>query len=111
MITNGAPDVQRLKVEGANLKGHFESIVISGDVGIGKPERGIFDHALQTMAAAPEESLMVGNSFERDVAGALGAGMRAAWLNLLNEEPLLRDARLAVISNLAELIPLVITPP
>lgn len=103
MITNGAPDVQRGKVVAANLRHYFEAIVVSGELGIGKPERGVFDHALQVMSASPDESLMVGNSFERDVEGALGAGMRAVWLNLLNELPPRNDAKFDTIYNLREL--------
>ncbi|MCS6859598.1 MAG: HAD family hydrolase [Abditibacteriales bacterium] len=107
MITNGAPDVQRGKVIAANLQDYFEAIIISGELGIGKPERGIFDHALRVMSAVPEDSLMVGNSFERDVEGALGAGMRAVWLNLLHAPPPRNDARCETIYNLRELLSLV----
>ncbi len=104
MITNGAPDIQMGKVEAAHLRHYFEAIIISGELGIGKPERGVFDHALRRMSASPEESLMVGNSFERDVEGALGAGMRAVWLNLLNEEPPRNDAKFDTIYNLRGLL-------
>jgi putative hydrolase of the HAD superfamily len=104
MITNGAPDVQMKKVESAGIRDYFEAVIISGEIGVGKPERGIFDHALQSTSSSPEESLMVGNSFERDVEGALGANMQAVWLNLLNEEPPRRDEHLHVIANLRELL-------
>lgn len=111
MITNGAPDVQRGKVEAASLRPYFEAIIVSGELGIGKPERGIFDHALRVMSASPDESIMVGNSFERDVEGALGAGMRAVWLNLLNEPPPRHDTKFDTIYNLRELLSIIVLSP
>ena len=39
VVTNGAPDLQREKLEGVGLVPHFALITISGEVGFGKPQR------------------------------------------------------------------------
>jgi putative hydrolase of the HAD superfamily len=80
MITNGAPDLQRLKLAGAGLAGFFDPLIVSGDLGVGKPEPAIFAHALERARATPEEAVMIGDSWQRDVLGALGAGIPAIWL-------------------------------
>lgn len=81
MITNGAPDLQRLKLDGTGLRAYFDPLVVSGDLGVGKPEAAIFATALDRAGVAPEEAVMIGDSWYRDVLGAIGAGMRAVWIN------------------------------
>ena len=38
LVTNGAPDLQREKIQGSKLALYFDAILISGEVGIGKPD-------------------------------------------------------------------------
>ena len=47
LITNGASDHQREKIEGAGIGSYFEAILISGDIGIRKPEIQIFAQLLE----------------------------------------------------------------
>jgi HAD superfamily hydrolase (TIGR01549 family) len=81
LVTNGPPDIQRRKIEQGGLGAFFSSVVISGELGIGKPDPLVFAHALETVGAPPEDALMVGDSWERDVEGALAAGLRAVWIS------------------------------
>jgi len=70
LVTNGAPDVQREKLSLTTLASLFEVMVISAEVGFGKPDRRIFETALAALEVAPEDAVMVGDSLPRDVAGA-----------------------------------------
>jgi putative hydrolase of the HAD superfamily len=81
LVTNGVPDLQREKIQATNLERFFESLVLSGDVGVGKPDPRIFSVALEGLSASPEEAVMVGDSLHRDIAGARGVGMRGIWVN------------------------------
>ncbi len=81
LVTNGAPDLQREKIAASGLAGYFDAIVVSGELGIGKPDQRIFAHALELVGARPEAAVMVGDSLTRDVVGAQRAGMRAIWIN------------------------------
>ena len=74
LITNGPSDIQRLKLEQSGLTGAFGREVISGELGIGKPEPSVFLGLLDGLGADPSASVMVGDSWERDVLGGLGAG-------------------------------------
>ena len=81
VLTNGAPAHQREKLHGSGLATYFEAVVVSGEVGVGKPDPRIFAAALAALAVAPSATVMVGDSIERDIVGAQAAGLRAVWLN------------------------------
>ena len=80
LITNGPSDIQRLKLQQSDLSGAFGWEVLSGELGMGKPEPAVFVGLLDGLGADPGASVMVGDSWERDVLGALGAGMAAVWI-------------------------------
>lgn len=84
MLTNGAPDIQGVKIDGSNLTGFFETIIISGDHGFGKPDRRIFQLVLERLQVASHEAVMIGDSLNRDIAGAHDAGIRTVWINRYN---------------------------
>jgi putative hydrolase of the HAD superfamily len=81
LITNGASDTQRNALRILGIADLFDAIVISGEVGIAKPDATIFALALQKLSVEPEKAWHVGDSLSTDVAGALGAGLTAVWLN------------------------------
>ena len=80
LLTNGPSDIQRLKLAQAGLTDAFGAVVISGEFGVGKPDPAVFGAVLDGLGARPEDSVMVGDSWERDVLGARAAGMRAIWI-------------------------------
>ncbi len=81
LITNGPTDAQWRKINKFDLSEIFEVILISGQLGIAKPDPRIFDVALEGLRVAPEEAIMVGNSLEHDHLGAMNAGVRFVWAN------------------------------
>ncbi|MGH7903016.1 MAG: HAD family hydrolase [Candidatus Dormibacteraceae bacterium] len=80
MVTNGPADLQHGKLAATGLSGYFDAILVSGELGIGKPDAEVFGSILSTLAVPPSEAIMVGDSLARDVAGARGAGLAAIWL-------------------------------
>jgi putative hydrolase of the HAD superfamily len=83
LITNGAACLQREKLAASGLAGHFDAIVVSADLGIGKPDASLFRHALAALGA--DHGVMIGDSLERDIDGALAAGLDAIWINRLGQ--------------------------
>ena len=69
--------MQRQKIRGAGLEGQFDGLFISGEVGIAKPEPGIFEHACRELGVPVADCVHIGNSVVSDVEGALAAGMTA----------------------------------
>ena len=103
LVTNGAPDVQREKIAATGLARYFAAVVISAELGIGKPDRRIFDAALDAIGASAREAVMVGDSIERDVVGAHAAGVRTVWLDrdgAARDRSPRPDARIAELGDL-----------
>lgn len=82
MITNGPSDGQRAVVSALGLEDWFRWIVVSGDaeVGVRKPEAGIFHYALDASRSEAHETWYVGDSAINDILGASRAGLRTCWL-------------------------------
>ncbi|WP_331729073.1 HAD family hydrolase (plasmid) [Streptomyces avidinii] len=78
VITNGDPSTQRLKLRTARLDDLFEAVVISGEYGIRKPDRGLYRIALDALDTS--SGFMVGDDLQADVAGGAVAGLRTVWI-------------------------------
>lgn len=82
LLTNGASCLQREKLAGSGLsEDDFDVVVISGDLGVGKPEPAIFMHTLSRLGVTADRAVMIGDSMERDIDGAAALGIRGIWLN------------------------------
>ena len=75
IITNGFIEVQYKKLENSDLQKYFKKIFISEEIKSPKPSREIFEHALKSTNARKKESLMIGDSWEVDILGAMQAGI------------------------------------
>ncbi len=81
IITNGVRGLQQRKVDLSGLAHWFDVIAISGAVGIGKPDAGIFEWAAAQLGVEPSRCAMVGDNAGRDVLGGKNAGCATAWLD------------------------------
>ncbi|HEU0028748.1 MAG TPA: HAD family hydrolase [Ktedonobacterales bacterium] len=81
LITNGAGEAQRRKVERFGLAQWFEVIVIEGEFGCGKPDERVYHHALAALQAIPESAWMVGDNLENDVLAPQRLGVTGIWVN------------------------------
>ena len=75
IITNGFKDVQYQKITQSGLAKYFNKIFISEEVGAQKPKREIFEYAIKSMNARKKSSLMIGDSWEADIEGAMKFGI------------------------------------
>lgn len=81
IITNGFAEVQFKKIANSNLEPYFTTITNSEMAGAKKPNPIIFEHALVKAKATKAESIMIGDSMDADVIGALDFGMKAIFFN------------------------------
>jgi len=81
VATNGPADVQATKLIASGLQRFFPVVVASSEVGFGKPDPRIFTIAVERLGVAAADVLVVGDSVEKDVAGAAAAHLRCVWLN------------------------------
>ena len=84
IITNGFASVQTKKLKNSNIHHYFETITNSEMAGVKKPNSKIFNFALSLANASKEESIMIGDSYEADVLGAIEAGIDAVFFNEQN---------------------------
>ena len=84
LISNGFKEASTMKIGNTNIARYFEQVIISEVVGINKPDKAIFEHALNVAGAEKHESIMIGDSLEADVYGALNFGMDAIYFNPFN---------------------------
>ncbi|TNE53879.1 MAG: noncanonical pyrimidine nucleotidase, YjjG family [Bacteroidetes bacterium] len=77
IITNGFEEVQYTKIKASGLEPYFDIIICSEKVGFNKPDRRIFEYALNQANAKAPESMMIGDNLEADVLGANQLGMKA----------------------------------
>ena len=85
VITNGFEVVQHYKINNSGLNSYFEKIFTAEKVGYKKPHPIIFKHALNQTNTLPKSSIMIGDSLEADILGALNIGMHAIHFNSHNE--------------------------
>ncbi|MCM1110562.1 MAG: YjjG family noncanonical pyrimidine nucleotidase [Clostridium sp.] len=82
IISNGFHDVQHRKIRNTGILPLVELIVLSDDIGINKPDRRIFDYAVEKSGVADSRAhLIIGDNPDTDIRGALGAGWRAIWFD------------------------------
>ena len=63
------------------LSQYFDAVVISGELGIHKPDRGIFDYTAKLLNVTNDQCLFVGDDPDSDVKGALNADMDVLWID------------------------------
>lgn len=85
IVSNVAPDrfaFQHHKIDALGLRPLFDAVVLSGEVGVHKPDRRVFDHATKLLDVPNEACIFVGDNPNADIVGALGAGMEAVWIDV-----------------------------
>jgi putative hydrolase of the HAD superfamily len=81
LVTNGAAEMQRQKIERFGLEPLFDAILVEGEVGFGKPDERIYELALARLAASPHHTWMIGDNLEWDVEQPQKLGITAIWVD------------------------------
>ena len=81
IISNGFGEVQYYKLAHSGLQDLFTHLLISEEVGINKPQPEIFRIALERNGVTADEAVMIGDSYNSDIAGAKAAGIDQIWIH------------------------------
>ncbi|MRS27018.1 HAD family hydrolase [Bacillus sp. RIT694] len=81
IITNGSTHRQKAKIINTNLNNYFDTIILSEEVGLSKPDKRIFELALNKLNVQPKNTLFVGDDLEKDIAGCQNANIKGIWFN------------------------------
>lgn len=101
LITNGFEEVQDTKLTLSGMKPYFETLTVSEEVGVKKPNPEIFQYALNKAHATAEESLMIGDEMAVDIDGARAAGIDTVLFNPRGEK--IEGTRTFEVRNLQEI--------
>ena len=101
LITNGFQEVQHTKLSGSGMEPYFETLTVSEEVGVKKPNPELFHYALKKAGATAEESLMIGDEMAVDIDGARAAGMDQLFFNPTGQSD--PGERTYEVSNLLEI--------
>ena len=86
IITNGFSEVQYIKLEHCGLAQFFDEVIISEQVGVKKPHPYIFKFAVERVGGTVNNSIMIGDNLQVDIAGARNAGMDQVFVNHIHEK-------------------------
>ena len=81
LLTNGHSHMQRAKLKKSGLEKYFETVIVSGEQGIHKPDIRIFELACSKMNLSAEEIVFVGDTFATDILGAVRCCMKPIWIH------------------------------
>ena len=107
LVTNGAADTQRAKVERFALTHRFDHIQIEGEHGFGKPDERAYRHAMQALGVTAPETWMIGDNLEWEIEAPQRLGIYAIWMDThgdgLPADTTVKPDR--IIRSLSELLP------
>lgn len=81
LISNGFREAVEIKLAKSKLAPYFRQVIISELIGVHKPDPKIYDHSLSGANGTKTDSVMIGDSLEADVRGAMRFGMDAIFFN------------------------------
>lgn len=109
IITNGPTEHQWKKIHQLGLLRYIpkESIFISAEVRVAKPDTLLFRHVEQQLGMTANQMIYVGDSYENDIVGAKNAGWQAIWLNRRQHVPTEASARQDYLITTESIVPLI----
>lgn len=103
MLTNGLRSTHRAKLQLLGIEEYFHGVFLSDDLGVSKPDPAAFRMACEQLGSAPQQTVMVGDRYDKDIAGALDVGLLTIWVNpQLLDAPENTRAPHATVSSVAE---------
>ena len=105
VVANGSGASQRAKLSAAKLSpSDFAAVLISGELGVAKPDPAIFEAAVGELGLGRDQVLAVGDSPLRDIAGARAAGIAAGWISRGRRYPSDQPRPQLIAAHLHELV-------
>ena len=81
IITNGFEEIQTKKMKKSGIYNFFDTIITSESVGVKKPNKKVFEYALEKVNANASNCIMIGDNLEADIEGAMNCGIKAIHFN------------------------------
>ncbi|TXD46637.1 YjjG family noncanonical pyrimidine nucleotidase [Polaribacter sp. IC073] len=101
IITNGFDEIQSKKMINSKIHHYFDQIITSDSVGVKKPNPMVFNYALKAAKATKDNSIMIGDSLDADIKGALNVGLKA--IHCVFDASSETDKKITAVKNLLEI--------
>lgn len=105
IVTNGAGEAQQHKVDELGLRELVDGVIVSGELGVAKPDPAIFEAAAGSIGQGLDGAWMVGDSAHHDIEGARRLGLRSVWIDRGRTWDPSLPSPTAVIGSLDQLAP------
>ena len=92
ILSNGFTELQARKMQSSGIAHYFEGVVLSEDIGVNKPHREIFEHALRVARTTADKAVMIGDNYDVDIKGAQSVGLDQIFYNVTGVAPSVEDA-------------------
>jgi len=92
ILTNGFAETQKEKFRKFNFNETARYTIISEEVGVMKPQPGIFEYATRLAGLEAREILYIGDSYSSDIRGGGAFGWNTAWFTSDGDADKRRDA-------------------
>lgn len=87
VITNGLKEVQRPRLALTQIDHFFQTIIVSDEIGVAKPQAGFFDYAFQQIKSSSKNKvLVIGDSLNSDIKGGINYGLDTCWFNPMGKD-------------------------
>lgn len=86
ILSNGFKNLQYRKLKSGKLDGYIDKLVLSDDINVTKPDRRLFDYALEVVGGSAETTVMIGDNYDADIMGAHNAGWKTIFFDRTNCE-------------------------
>lgn len=104
LITNGSIQSQNAKIDQVRIREYFDDVIVSDEVQLKKPDKRIFEMAIERLGVEPESSLYIGDHPVNDIKGATNAGLSAVWYKGFMEWDKTIEEPKYIINGLSDLI-------
>ena len=101
LITNGFEKTQHTKLNNSGLNIYFKQVVTSEGSNSVKPQKDIFEYAMNKAGAELHHSIMLGDNLEADIQGAINVGMDNIFVNHIHVSTTMKPT--FTVTNLKEL--------
>ena len=80
LISNTLPNT-RYVLKRFDLEKYFDTIILSPEVGLSKPDKRIYEIAINNLNLKPQELLFIGDEYQADVQGPRSVGIKSFLIN------------------------------
>ena len=91
VITNFIGEYQKEKISKLGIAKYIDDVIPSYDFSFAKPQREIFEIAIERSGCASSEAVMIGDDWNADIKGAFSVGIIPIWVNFKNDPAPSRD--------------------